>query len=111
MSPDVEHPMGNTELRLTLATIQEEVADSKSIGLKNLEQFKELNGSVKSMKKWQEQVKGGTKIAVPFMVMITGIVGWLAVDYLNHREQKVPTVQEYQAAAYSAMIQAIKDSK
>lgn len=49
--PDVDRPMGNAELRLTLANIASEVVDTKAIAIETHTQAKATNGRVTYLEK------------------------------------------------------------
>lgn len=93
---DLETPMGNAELRLSLANIESEVAEVKGIALDTHEQATKTNGRVNLLEKFQYGSLVGLAILTP-------IVGWVAVDYLNHRDQKQYNTVELQAAVTAAL--------
>lgn len=54
----VDEPMGNAELRLTLAGLESEIAEIKSLSISTNEQAKLTNGNVAKLKLWQSYVIG-----------------------------------------------------
>lgn len=98
--------MGNVELRLTLADIKSELAEVKSIGMDTHDQASTTNGKVAEISKWKEQMQGGIKVSVVFMGIITAAMGWLTVDYLNHRNKSITQIQ-----IQSAVDQAFQNYK
>lgn len=99
---DVDTPMSNTELRLTFADIKSEIAEVKSIGIDTHSQAKKTNGRVNLLEKFMWVASGA-------LLILTPIVGWLAVDYLNHRDQ-VPSLQ-VQTAVETALDNYIAKTK
>lgn len=93
---NVDVPMGNAELRITLQEIHAEVAETKGIAMEGRDASKTTNGKVAEITAWKEQVNGGIKVAIPALTLVVAALGWLTVDYLNHRD-KVP-VDQIQAA-------------
>lgn len=56
--PDIEIPMGNTELRLTLASIEDKLEEVKIIATDTKAQALKTNGRVSKLEKWQSYVLG-----------------------------------------------------
>lgn len=65
-------------------------------------QTKKTNGSVADIQRWREQMVGGMKYGTPLLMVIVGFMGWLAIDYLNHRDHQLSSSQ-IQAAMYNAI--------
>ncbi len=74
--------MGNAELRLTLASIESEVGDVKSISMETRDQAKRTNGRVN----WMEKVLWTYMGAVPMLALWAG---WLTLEALKQREPEV----------------------
>lgn len=72
---NVEEPMGNTELRLILAGIEEEIADVKSIALDTKAQATKTNGKVM----WHTKTIWLFMGALP---LLTFWAGWLTMRML-----------------------------
>lgn len=100
---DLEAPMGNAEMRLSFANLEGEVAEVKGIAIDTHEQAKKTNGRVTALEKWQYGSLVGLSILTP-------IVGWVTVDYLNHRDQTAST-EQIQAAVASGIQEALQEYK
>lgn len=97
---DVDVPMGNAELRLTLASIENEISDVKGITMDTHEQAKKTNGRVN----WLEKAMWTALGALP---LLTVWAGWLTVLQLN---QPKPVDQfQIQAAVNEAFANNIKN--
>lgn len=85
---DVDKPMGNAELRLSLAGIESEISDVKGIAMETRDQARKTNGRVTLLEKFMWTMAG----LMPFM---TAAMGWLSIDYIKHRNQasQIPTTQ------------------
>lgn len=90
MSSDVDQPMGNAELRLTLASLENEIGDVKGLSLDIHEQTKKTNGRVNLLMKvaW---MAGG---ALP---LLTFWAAWLTYQQLYPPHPQI-SQQEMQAA-------------
>lgn len=89
----VEEAMGNTELRLTLATIQEEIGDVKSIALDTKAQATRTNGKVM----WHTKTIWLCMGALP---LLTIWAGWLTNQLINQPQQV--SAEQIQAAVQQA---------
>lgn len=89
--------MGNTELRLTLAGIQEEIADVKSIALDVRAQATKTNGRVR----WLEKMIYTALGALP---LLTVWAGGLTYAYMH------PVIQPTQEALQAAVNNAFNNS-
>lgn len=67
---DVDQPMGNAELRLSLAGIESEIAEVKGIAMETREQAKKTNGAVASLKLWRSYIVGFCACLFLFIVSI-----------------------------------------
>lgn len=80
---DLETPMGNAELRLSLANIESEVVDVKRIALETHEQAKRTNGRVS----WLEKLAWITIGALPILSFMA-IFQWYTIfgspDFQTH---------------------------
>lgn len=72
--------MGNTELRLSLASIESEISDVKGIALDTHAQALHTNGTVK----WQTKMIYTFLGALP---LITGWAGWLTLSQLHSNDE------------------------
>lgn len=91
---DIDKPMGNAELRLSLLSIENEIGDVKSIAMSTHEQAKKTNGRVNLHDKMLWTALG----ALP---LLTIWAGWLTEIQLN-RPAEVST-QQIQAAVQQAV--------
>lgn len=91
---NLEEPMGNIELRLTLAGIQEEIGDVKSIALDTKAQATKTNGKVM----WHTKTIWLCMGALP---LLTIWAGWLTNVLIS--QPNPPSTQEIQAAVQSAL--------
>lgn len=100
---DVDKPMGNAELRLTLAGLESEVGDIKDIALDTRDQARKTNGRVNILEKFQYGALVGFSILTP-------ITGWLVIDYMQHRNdiENQVTPAMVQAAVNQAFEEQIK---
>lgn len=99
---DLEKPMGNTELRLTLSSIQEEIGDVKSIALDTRDQARKTNGRVNMHDKllW---------LAMGALPLLTAWAGWLTLRQLEN--PSVISRADVQAAVQQAFAQNLKELK
>lgn len=81
--------------------------DAQGEMLKRIEeQTKKTNGSVADLKVFREQFMGGAKVAIPLMSILTAAMGWLTVDYLNHRDKEF-SQEQIQAAVAAGISDAL----
>lgn len=90
---DVDRPMGNAELRLTLQAIESELASNTTISLETHAQAKKTNGRVN----WMEKTIWLSMGAIP---LLTIWAGWLTLEILDGRDVRSNEIQ-------SAVIQAL----
>lgn len=76
---DVDAPMGNAELRLALASIENEVSDVKRISMDVHEQAVHTNGTVR----WHTKMLWLAMGALP---LLTGWAAWLTLYALHASE-------------------------
>lgn len=99
---DFETPMGNTELRLSLASIESEVAEVKSISMENNEHAKYTNGKIM----WLTKLAWLTLGALPLLTVWSV---WLTSETLKSREELSPVqTQAIQAAVLAGILEATK---
>lgn len=91
---DVEKPMGNAELRLTLAGIQEEIGDVKSIALDTKTQAMKTNGKVM----WHTKTIWLCMGALP---LLTIWAGWLTEVLIT--QPQPASIGQIQAAVQSTV--------
>lgn len=110
--------MGNTELRLSLASIESEISDVKSIAIDTHTQALHTNGTVR----WHTKMLWLAMGALP---LLTGWAYWLTIHVLDASEniakiqteidtQNSVTQQQIQQAAQQGIIaglQALKSNK
>lgn len=94
------------EMRLALQNLESEAAELKRIALETHAQSLKTNGSVAELIVYREQIKGGMKVAIPALTLLVAAMGWLTVDYLNHRD--VIPVDKIQAAVDAAFKQNLQ---
>lgn len=80
ITEEVEKPMGNTELRLILAGIEEEIGDIKGIALDTKAQAIHTNGTVK----WQTKM---IYLAMGALAILAPISGWLCTSLIADEKQ------------------------
>lgn len=112
---DIEAPMGNTELRLALASIENEIVDTKNIAMETREQAIHTNGTVR----WHTKMLWLAMGALP---LLTAWAGYLTYHVLNASEeiaslqseidtQNTMTQQKIQQAATQGIIQGLEAVK
>lgn len=100
MTGDIEKPMGNAELRLSLASIETEIVEVKVIANRGLEQALKTNGKVM----WHTKTIWLCMGALP---LLTVWAGWLTLQILSAK----PDAQEIQAAVNAGISQAFTNVK
>lgn len=94
---DLERSMGNTELRLTLGNIEDEISHVKSIAIDTNVQAKKTNGRVN----WMEKVIWTAMGALPLLTVWSG---WLTLKELEQPSQI--TTDQLTSAVQSAVTNA-----
>lgn len=107
MNQEIEQPMGNTELRLSLSNLEEEVADAKGIALDTLEQAKKTNGHVADAFREIEDLKRSRTGLYYALVALTTVMIPILSASLYREWNPVPTISpaELQTALYAAVHQ------
>lgn len=104
----------NRELDEKFTSLQDSMEvhlDEQNKTLSRIEvQTTKTNGQVAAITKWKEQVMGGAKVAIPVLMILIAVMGWFAVDYLNHRN-KTASTDQIQAAVAAGIQQALQNYK
>lgn len=99
ISHDVDQPMGNAELRLTLASIENEIGDVKSIAMETRQGQKYTNGKVR----WLIKLAWLSMGALP---LLTVWAAWLTKVQLERGLAAEPVqAEQIQAAVLDALEQ------
>lgn len=84
----LDSPMGNTELRITLAGIESEIGDVKSIAIETRDQAVKTNGSVANVKEDLAFWRGALWVMGAVIVFIVlPILGYALYQVVN-----IPTI-------------------
>lgn len=112
---DLEKPMGNAELRLSLASIESEIVDTKHIAIETRDQATHTNGTVR----WHTKMLWLAMGALP---LLTGWAYWLTIHVLDNSEnvakiqteidtQNTVTQEQIQQAAQQGIIAGLEAIK
>lgn len=100
---DVDKPMGNAELRLSLASIESEVSDTKRISTETHEQARKTNGRVN----WMEKCIYVSMGALP---LLTAWAGWLTLEVISDQKSEAQTQQEIQDTLQQSVQEGITNA-
>lgn len=106
---DVDKPMGNAELRLSLASIESEVSDVKRIATDTHEQALHTNGTVR----WHTKL---LYLAMGALPLLTGWAAWLTKYTLDEgastirlEAQLQQQTQDNKSQVQQAVVQALEE--
>ncbi len=96
MSIDVDSSMGNVELRLTLANIESEIAEVKSIAIDTKAETQATNGKVARIIIWKEQMIGRMQsFGLCLVLIIIPLAGWVLYNQVTEPERIKDAVSTY----------------
>lgn len=97
MNNDVDKPMGNAELRLTLASIESEIVETKGIAIETRVQTTKTNGRVTSLEKSKYVTMGAVGV---LSAVVVPILGW-ALWVLANIQSQVHTAVDAALSSYN----------